>query len=70
MGDYPYLYHHLDFADAGYDGELGPGMTICVESDIGEEGGAQRVDLEQQVLDTPTGTAPLREFAFADALLS
>ncbi|MCF7914406.1 MAG: hypothetical protein K9L66_04500 [Spirochaetaceae bacterium] len=31
-GEYPYLYHHADFPDAGYDGILRPNMTICVDS--------------------------------------
>ncbi|KAJ3538431.1 hypothetical protein NM208_g5909 [Fusarium decemcellulare] len=38
-GEYPYLYHRGDFPDAGYDGVIQPGMVICVESYIGEEGG-------------------------------
>ncbi|MGI9521574.1 MAG: M24 family metallopeptidase [Hyphomicrobiaceae bacterium] len=38
-GEYPYLYHRLDFPSAGYDGIIEPNMTICVESYIGEEGG-------------------------------
>ena len=33
-GEYPYLYHHADFDDAGYDGVIEPGMTLCVESFI------------------------------------
>lgn len=35
-GEYPYLYHRADFPDAGYDGMIEVGMTICVESYIGE----------------------------------
>ncbi|KAM0184999.1 hypothetical protein ACHAPA_011892, partial [Fusarium lateritium] len=51
-GEYPYLYHHGDFPDAGYDGVIEPGMVICVESYIGEDGGPEGVKLEQQVLVT------------------
>lgn len=67
-GEYPYLYHRGDFPDAGYDGEIQPGMTICVESFIGEEGGGEGVKLEQQVLITETGIELLSTFPFEDAL--
>ncbi|WP_029042514.1 M24 family metallopeptidase [Cucumibacter marinus] len=68
-GEYPYLYHRADFPDAGYDGVLEPGMTVCVESYIGEEGGAEGVKLEQQILITETGTELLSEFPFEDDLM-
>lgn len=68
-GEYPYLYHKGDFPDAGYDGEILPGMTICVESYIGESGGKEGVKLEQQVLITETGIELLSRFPFEDALL-
>lgn len=68
-GEYPYLYHHADFPAAGYDGEILPGMTLCVESYIGEEGGREGVKLEQQLLVTDTGTRLLSEFPFEDELL-
>lgn len=68
-GEYPYLYHRGDFPDAGYDGEILPGMTICVESFIGEAGGGEGVKLEQQVLITQTGIELLSRFPFEEALL-
>ncbi len=68
-GEYPYLYHHGDFPDAGYDGVIEPGMTICVESYIGREGGAEGVKLEQQVLVTETGVELLSRFPFEDGLM-
>lgn len=68
-GEYPYLYHRGDFPDAGYDGVIEPGMVICVESYIGEEGGIQGVKLEQQVLVTETGIETLSRFPFEEALL-
>lgn len=67
-GEYPYLYHQADFAQAGYDGEIEPGMTLCVESFIGEKGGHEGVKLEQQVLITETGTEVLSNFPFEDDL--
>ncbi|BAO91495.1 M24 family metallopeptidase [Caballeronia cordobensis] len=68
-GEYPYLYHHADFGASGYDGEIQPGMTLCVESYIGEEGGQEGVKLEQQLLVTETGTRLLSQFPFEEALL-
>ncbi|MEM7273305.1 MAG: Xaa-Pro peptidase family protein [Actinomycetota bacterium] len=69
-GEYPYLYHHADFGDAGYDGEIEPGMTLCVESYIGADGGVEGVKLEQQILVTEDGTELLSEFPFEDSLLA
>ncbi|MGF1477431.1 MAG: M24 family metallopeptidase [Geminicoccaceae bacterium] len=68
-GEYPYLYHRGDFPHAGYDGEIMPGMTLCVESYIGEEDGAEGVKLEQQALITETGVELLSTFPFEDHLL-
>lgn len=68
-GEYPALYHRGDFPDAGYDGVIEPGMVICVESYIGEEGGIQGVKLEEQVLITETGIEVLSEFPFEESLL-
>ena len=68
-GEYPYLYHHGDFADAGYDGAIEAGMTLCVESYIGAEGGAEGVKLEQQVLVTEGGVELLSRFPFEEELL-
>lgn len=69
-GEYPYLYHHADYPAAGYDGTIQPGMTLCVESYIGEENGAEGVKLEQQILVTDSGNELLSRFPFEDSLLS
>ena len=68
-GEYPYLYHSGDFPDAGYDGVIETGMTICVESYIGEENGSEGVKLEQQLLVTETVTELLSQFPFEEALM-
>lgn len=68
-GEYPYLYHRADFPDAGYDGIIEPGMTLCVESFIGHNDGGEGVKLEQQILVTGTGIELLSAFPFEDALL-
>jgi Xaa-Pro aminopeptidase len=69
-GEYPYLYHSMDFDESGYDGVLEPGMTICVESYIGEEGGDEGVKLEQQLLVTDAEPELLSLFPFEAALLA
>lgn len=68
-GEYPYLYHSMDFADSGYDGVIEAGMTLCVESYIGEDGGREGVKLEQQLLITDDGPQLLSSFPFEDSLL-
>jgi len=68
-GEYPYLYHAMDFDESGYDGVVEPGMTLCVESYIGEEGGREGVKLEQQLLITDDGQEVLSTFPFEPALL-
>jgi Xaa-Pro aminopeptidase len=68
-GEYPYLYPDGDFPAAGYDGEILPGMVICVESYIGLENGAEGVKLEDQVLITGSGVEVLSQFPFEESLL-
>lgn len=68
-GEYPYLYHSMDLDESGYDGVLEPGMTLCVESYIGEEGGAEGVKLEQQLLITEDEPELLSSFPFETTLL-
>jgi Xaa-Pro aminopeptidase len=65
--EWPKVVHREDAA-AGYDAVLQPGMTLCVESYIGEAGGAEGVKLEQQVLVTDTGCVPLATFPFEEQL--
>ena len=69
-GEYPYLYHRADFPDAGYDGVIEAGMTICVESYIGLEGGKEGVKLEEHCLITTDGLEVLSKFPFEEALLA
>lgn len=67
--EYPHCSYLEDF-EKGYDGVLDPGMTLCVESYVGEVGGDEGVKLEQQVLLTETGVELLSTFPFEDALLA
>jgi Xaa-Pro aminopeptidase len=68
-GEYPHLHHRMDFEHAGYDGVIEPGMTLCVESYIGEAGGDEGVKLEEQCLVTERGLETLSRFPFDDRLL-
>ncbi|WP_244818394.1 Xaa-Pro peptidase family protein [Caballeronia sp. Lep1P3] len=64
VDEYPSIAHPIDWHEAGYDGVFEAGMTLCVESYIGEEGGSEGVKLEQQVLLTRDGCVPLTECRF------
>lgn len=67
--EWPIIGHAGDDR-ANFPGELQTGMTVCVESYIGEEGGAEGVKLEQQVLVTETGYELLSTFPFEEELLN
>ena len=69
-GEYPYLYHRADFPDAGYHGVVEPGMTLCVESYIGEKDRGEGVKLEQQILVTESGIRLMSQFPFEENLLA
>lgn len=62
--EYPSIKWQPDFAAKGYDGIVQPGMTLCVESYTGTEGGREGVKLEEQVLITETGIERLSTFPF------
>jgi Xaa-Pro dipeptidase len=68
--EWPAIYYPEDYGLRGYDGVIEAGMTLCVESYMGREGGHEGVKLEQQVLVTETGYRPLTNFTFEDALLA
>ncbi len=52
----------MDYPTKGYDGVLEEGMTLCVESFIGVEGGKEGVKLEEQVLITEYGIEQLSSY--------
>jgi Xaa-Pro aminopeptidase len=64
--EYPAVYYPEDAAASGYDGVLEAGMTICIESYVGEAGGAAGVKLEEQLLVTETGCEVLSRYPFED----
>ena len=67
--EYPACVYLEDFETGGYDGRLEAGMTVCVESFMGEAGGREGVKLEQQVLITETGLELLSTYPFEDELM-
>jgi Xaa-Pro aminopeptidase len=69
VDEYPDIVHPLDWEETGYDGVIEENMTLCVESYIGEEGGAEGVKLEEQVLVTAEGVQILSTFPFEEELL-
>ena len=64
--EYPHSPYIEDFEDGGYDGTIEAGMTVCIESYVGRDGGAEGVKLEDQVLVTEHGTEPLSTYPFED----
>ncbi|WP_179954091.1 M24 family metallopeptidase [Denitrobaculum tricleocarpae] len=68
--EYPSCVYLEDFETGGYDGHFEAGMTVCVESYMGEEGGSIGVKLEQQVLITETGIEEISSFPFEEKLLN
>ncbi len=60
----------VDFARAGYDAVIEPGMTLCIESTVGPVEGAQGVKLAEQVVVTESGVERLSGFPFETDLLA
>jgi Xaa-Pro aminopeptidase len=61
VDEYPSISY---FQDHGYNGMFEAGMTLCIESYIGDEDGNEGVKLEQQVHLTENGCVPLSTFPF------
>jgi Xaa-Pro dipeptidase len=68
--EYPTLPHASDWTDDTPDGELTPGMVLCVESYTGRLGGREGVKIEEQVLITETGNEKLSRYPLDARLLS
>jgi Xaa-Pro aminopeptidase len=66
--EWPAIYYPQD-REFCYDGELEPGLCLCVESYVGEVGGCEGVKLEQQIVVTESGYEVLSRFPFEDTLL-
>lgn len=65
--EWPAVSFVEDWDELGaYDGVFEPGMTICIESYLGAEGGADGIKLEEQVLVTESGAQRLSTFPYED----
>ncbi|MGE4248878.1 MAG: M24 family metallopeptidase [Parvibaculaceae bacterium] len=71
LGDeYPKIFYQEDWiTNRAYDGQIEPGMVLCVESYVGEVDGPEGVKLEQQILITDDGWELLSDYPFEDDLL-
>ena len=67
-GEYPALPHLFDDTVSVPDGFIEPGMTLCVESYVGDPGSAQGVKLEQHLLIGEGGPEVLSDFPFDERL--
>ncbi len=63
--EYPSIKHAVDWEKRGMEGIVEEGMTLCVESFIGVEGGREGVKLEEQVLITANGAQRLSTYPYA-----
>jgi Xaa-Pro aminopeptidase len=68
VDEYPSVAYVADWESWGYDGMFEENMVVSVESFMGEVGGSQGVKLEQQVLITEGGAAPMSNALFVNAL--
>ena len=63
--EWPVLPLHVDWSDHSAEGAFAPGMVVCVESLIAEQG-SESIKLETQVLITETGAERLDSFPWED----
>lgn len=67
--EYPCIRYPEDLEAYGYEGELQPGMALCVEAYVGEVGGRDGIKLENQLLVTESGVEVLTRYPFEDSFL-
>ena len=68
--EWPLVHYPVDYVDGAFDAILEPGMVLCVEAYIGEEGGLEGIKLEDQVLVTEDGYENLTNFEFEKDLIN
>ena len=68
--EYPSVRYPEDVEAHGYSGSFVPGMTLCIEAYVGAVGGQEGVKLEEQVVVTETGCAPLSQYPYEKTLLA
>ena len=67
--EWPLVAYPDMMVPGAFDYELQPGMVLCVEALVGEEGGDFSIKLEDQVLVTETGYENLTAYPFDSALM-
>ena len=67
--EYPSIRYPEDLESYGYEGELQPGMALCVEAYVGEVGGRDGIKLENQLLVTEDGYELLTHYPFEESFL-
>ena len=68
-GESPVIVHGVDWNNFSMDGVIEAGMTLAIESYVGEPGGPDGVKLEQEVVVTDNGIEVFSTYPFEDALL-
>ncbi|MEO0937039.1 MAG: dimethylsulfonioproprionate lyase DddP [Pseudomonadota bacterium] len=67
--EWPLVAYPDQMVDGAFDYELEPGMTLCVEALIAEDGGDFSIKLEDQVLVTEDGFENLTKYPWDAALM-
>ncbi|WP_300516766.1 dimethylsulfonioproprionate lyase DddP [Aliiroseovarius sp.] len=67
--EWPLVAYPDKHVDGAYDYALEPGMVLCVEALVGEDGGAFSIKLEDQVLVTEDGFENLTTYPFDPVLM-
>ena len=67
--EWPLVAYEDQHVAGAFDYELEPGMVLCVEALVGEDGGAFSIKLEDQVLITENGYENLTRYPFDAALM-
>jgi Xaa-Pro aminopeptidase len=67
--EFPVVYYPDDAGTWQYSGRFEVGMTVCVESYVGEVGGEEGVKLEQPILISERGPVSLSDLAFEEQYL-
>ncbi len=67
--EWPLIAYPDKFVEGAFDYHLEPGMVLCVEALVGEEGGDFMIKLEDQVLVTEDGYENLTKYPFDQQLM-
>jgi Xaa-Pro dipeptidase len=67
--EWPLVAYDDKYVEGSFSYALEPGMVLCVEALVGEDGGDFSIKLEDQVLITETGYENLTRFPFDPALM-